>query len=142
MKKVFSTQVSSNALNVWLFVFRIAVSAMMLTHGLPKFNALMTGNIQFADPFGLGPGPSLALVVFAEAACSILLILGLATRFATVPLIINMAVAILYAHAADPFGKKELATMYLVIYVGFLILGAGKFSIDHLIAGKNKTRRY
>ncbi len=142
MKKMFSTQLNSNAINFWLLIFRICIGAIMLTHGLPKLNNLMTGNIEFLDPFGLGPGPSLTLTVFAEVVCTILVMIGLATRFATLPLIINMAVAILVAHAQDPFARKELALLYLVIFVGFLIMGAGKFSIDYFIGGRNKNRRY
>ncbi len=142
MKRSFSTQVNSNAVNVWLFLSRIAVGLIMLTHGIPMFQSLMAGNVHFADPFGIGQAPSLALAVFAEALCSILLILGLATRFASIPLIITMLVAVFYAHSADPFGKKELAVIYLIIYIGFLILGAGRYSIDHLIGRKQIRNRY
>lgn len=110
----------------------------MLTHGLPKFDKLLAGNVQFADPFGIGQGASLLLTVFAEAGCSILLILGLCTRLATIPLIVTMLVAIFYAHAADPFGKKELAFIYLIIFTGFMILGPGKYSIDNMIGGKKR----
>lgn len=112
----------------------------MLTHGLPKFDKLMAGNIQFADPFGIGAAPSLMLTVFAEVVCSVLLILGLFTRFASIPLIITMLVAIFFAHGSDPFARKELAILYLILFIGFLILGAGRFSIDRLIAGKGKRR--
>ena len=112
----------------------------MLTHGIPKLQSLIAGNVQFADPFGLGPTASLALTVFAEGLCSILLILGLATRFASIPLIINMLVAALVAHAGQPFGKKEMAFLYLLFYVGFLILGGGRYSLDALINGKNRSR--
>lgn len=112
----------------------------MLTHGLPKLEKLMAGDIKFADPFGMGATPSLILVVFAEFGCSVLLILGLATRFAAIPLMITMLTAIFSVHAADAFGKKELPSMYLVFFFGFLILGAGKYSVDHLIAGKSKKR--
>ena len=142
MKKLFSTTVNIDAINFWLLVTRVAVGVLMLTHGLPKLDKLMTGNIQFADPFGIGPGPSLALTVFAEAFCSFLLILGLASRFVTIPLIITMLVAIFYAHGADPFGKKELAVIYLLLYFGFLVLGPGKYSIDYFIGGGKNKRRY
>lgn len=141
MKRLFSTTVHVTAIHIWLLISRIAIGAIMLTHGLPKFEKLMAGNVQFADPFGMGPTVSLALATFAEAGCSILLILGLATRFATIPLMITMLVAILYAHAADPFGRKELPLIFFILFTGFLILGAGKYSIDHLIAGKSKSRR-
>jgi len=51
-----------------------------------------------------------------------------------------MLVAILYAHSTQPFAKKELAVVYFLIFFGFLILGAGKYSVDHLIGGKSKRR--
>ena len=112
----------------------------MLTHGIPKLQSLIAGNVQFADPFGLGPTTSMALTVFAEVLCSVLLILGLATRFATIPLIINMCVAVFVAHAGQPFGKKELALLFLVLYLGFCLLGGGRYSLDSLISRRSRSR--
>jgi putative oxidoreductase len=141
MKTILSTNINNGALNFWLFVARVAIGCFMLTHGIPKFQTLMSGHVKFADPFGIGTTPSLILSVFAEFLCSVLLILGLAVRFAAIPLIINMLTAILIAHGGQPFAKKELALLYLVFYLGFLIMGAGKFSVDHLIAGGKGRRR-
>ena len=140
MKKFFSTKVNTNAVNMWLLISRTAAGAIMLTHGIPKLNKFIAGNIHFADPFGIGPAMSLALVVFAEVICSVLLILGLATRFAAIPLIITLLVAIFYAHAADPFARKEVPTLLLLFFTGFLFLGAGTYSFDRLISGKSKSR--
>src|SRR4051812_30526525 len=140
MKRTFSTNINNNAVNFWLFVVRVAIGLFMLTHGIPKLQTLMSGHIKFADPFGIGATPSLILAVFAEFVCAVLLILGLATRLATIPLMITMLVAIFHIHHADPFARKELAVIYFLIFFGFFILGAGKFSIDHLIAGKSKRR--
>ncbi len=140
MKRIFSTNINSNAVNFWLLLARVAIGIFMLTHGIPKLQKLMAGDIKFADPFGIGATPSFILAVFAEFGCSVLLILGLATRFAAIPLMITMLTALLHVHAADPFGKKELPLMYLLFFFGFLILGAGKYSVDHLIGGKSKRR--
>ena len=119
--------------------FRVAVGCFMLTHGYPKFQKLVAGgDIQFLDPFGAGMYISFALVVFAEFFCSILLIMGLATRFATIPLIITMCVAAFSAHAADPFGKKEMSLLYLLIFLTIAVLGAGKYSFDALITRKGR----
>ena len=90
MKRTFSTAVNSNAVNFWLFVARVTIGILMLTHGLPKLQKLMDGNVEFADPFHMGPTVSLTLTVFAEVVCAFLLVLGLATRLATIPLIITM----------------------------------------------------
>lgn len=140
MKKIFSTNINNSAVNFWLLIFRVAIGLTMLTHGLPKLEKLMTGNFHFANPFGIGEAPSLALAVFAEFGCSILLILGLATRLAVVPLMTTMLVAIFSALKGKPFEAKELAVIYLLIFFGFFIIGAGKFSIDQLIGGKSKRR--
>ena len=141
MNRLFSTNTSSPAVNFWLFIMRVFIGLLMLTHGIPKLQMLMAGHVQFANPFGIGETPSLVLTIFAEFLCSVLLILGLAVRLAVIPLIINMVVAVFIALAGQPFAKKELAVIYLVIYFGLLILGAGKYSVDHLIAGGKGRRR-
>jgi putative oxidoreductase len=51
-----------------------------------------------------------------------------------------MMVAAFMAHGADPFAKKELALLYLLIYVTILVTGSGKYSLDHYL-NKNKKRR-
>lgn len=122
-----------------LLIVRIAVAAFMLTHGYPKLMKLLAGGeIQFADPFGLGMYFSLVLAVFAEFFCSILVGLGIGTRLAAIPLIITMSVAAFIAHSSDPFGKKELALLYLVVFVFLLFTGSGKFSVDYFISKKLK----
>ena len=140
LKKSFSTQVNADAVNFWLLISRVVFGILMIAHGWPKYENLVAGNVQFADPLGIGETASLVLTVFAEFFCAILLVLGLATRFATVPLIITMLVAVFLVHGSDPFGKGELAVIYLVIFIGFSILGAGKYSLDHFIKRSGNSR--
>jgi len=123
MKQLFSTNYSTGLLHFWLLINRIAVSAFMLTHGLPKlYRFFGDGDIRFADPLGIGVLPSLASAVFAEVICSILIIIGFGTRLATIPLIITMAVAVFMVHAADPFQRMELGLMYLFAFMTILVL--------------------
>ena len=138
MKKLFfSTGTNSQKIDLVILILRLAAGVFMLTHGMGKFSKLFSGEpVKFADPIGLGETTSLALTVFAEVGCSILLIFGLATRFAVIPLIITMIVAAFLVHGADPFGKKELSLLYLVLYTVIGIAGAGRFSIDHMISRK------
>lgn len=138
MRRIFSTAYSTANINIALLLLRVIVAAFMLTHGLPKLMNMMAGTSKFGDPLGLGKDLSLALTVFAEFACSILIMLGLATRLAVIPLIITMAVAGFVAHADDPFGKKEMAFLYLAIYTTLLIMGPGKYSIDSALSGKRR----
>ena len=134
VKRLFHTGTNEALLDLVVFFLRIAVAASMLTHGVPKLSRLLEGGeIQWADPIGLGPAVSLVLAVFAEFFCSILIGIGLGTRLATIPLIVTMAVAAFVSHGADPFARKELAIMYIVVYVTLLVTGSRKYSVDRLI---------
>lgn len=120
-----------------LLLVRLLSGGMMLTHGIPKIDRLVgEGPIQFADPFGLGPEISLVIVLFAEVACSILVMIGLKTRLATLPLMFTMLVAAFYIHGADPFGEKELPLLFFTVFGTILISGAGRYSVDWVMEGK------
>lgn len=134
MKQIFGVNQSSNGIHFALLFVRVAFGVMMLTHGLPKMEMLLSGNgSQFPPIFGLSPEITLALAVFAEVICSVLVIVGLGTRIAVIPLIITMAVAVFMVHAADPFAQKEMASLYLAIFTGLLFTGSGKYSLDYLV---------
>jgi putative oxidoreductase len=113
-----------------LALLRIVPSLFMLTHGFPKFQNLISGDIKFGDPIGIGPTLSLILAVIGELVCPILIIIGYKTRWAALPAAITMAVAAFIVHTADPFVKKELALLYLTFFVVIMMVGPGKYSID------------
>ena len=142
VKRLFHTGTSEELLDLVILVTRISVGIFMITHGLPKLNRLLAGGeIQFGDPIGLGPAASLALVVFAEFFCSIFIAIGLGTRLASVPLIITMAVASFVSHGEDPFSSKEKALLYLLIYIFLLVVGSRKYSLDHLLFGRQSPNK-
>ncbi len=116
--------------DVGLALLRITPSAMLLTHGIPKFQKLLQGNLAFADPLGLGQAPSLLLAIIGEFICPILLIIGYKTRWAAIPSVLTMLTIIFIVHQNDAFGKKELALLYLIFFVAIMFLGPGKYSFD------------
>ncbi len=130
MKKyLFSIRPVGNDLA--LLLLRISSGGFMAySHGWPKAQKVLAGDLGFGDPIGIGETPSLLLVVFAELVCSILVALGLFTRLALVPLIITMAVAVFIVHADDPFSKQEFGLLFLVPYVALLLKGPGAWSLD------------
>lgn len=135
MGQFFNSNISTRAVDICMLILRLFSGGFMLTHGIPKLQKLTSSSeIKFADPFGFGPVFSLALAVFAEVICSVLLMLGLGTRIASLFLIITMGVAAFHAHAADPFATKEKALLYLLIFTAILIIGPGRFSVDRSIA--------
>ncbi|MDD7915352.1 DoxX family protein [Polaribacter ponticola] len=138
-KTIFNSGDYPNNVNTALLILRVVIGIFMLTHGWGKMETLFSGEpIQFPDPMGIGATFSLALAVFAEVLCSVLIIIGLGTRLASLPLIITMLVAAFIVHANDGFGKQEFALLYGVIYLTIALIGAGKYSLDYLISNKNK----
>lgn len=140
MSKIFNTSYETTQVDVVLLIIRIGVATLMLTHGIPKLQMLFAGGeIQFPSIMGLSPVLILSLAVFAEVVCSVLLLIGLATRFAAIPLIITMLVAVFMIHGNDPFARQELGLLYLFLYVPLLILGSGKFSVDRILNSAQRS---
>lgn len=116
--------------DVGLLLLRILPSALLMTHGIPKFQKLISGDFEFGDPIGIGPTPSLFLAVIAELVCPILLIIGYKTRWSAVPPAIVMIVAAFIVHTADPFGVKEKPLLFLSFFLVIILLGPGRYSVD------------
>lgn len=116
--------------HVGLALLRVATSLMMLTHGYPKLQKLISGDMEFPNPLGIGEGPSLFLTVIGEFVAPIMIIIGYKTRLAAVPTTITMLVAAFIVHGADPFATKEKALLYAVIFGAIILLGPGKYSLD------------
>lgn len=116
-----------------LLALRLGAGSLMLMHGLPKLMSFAEKAPTFADPLGIGGPLSMALAIFAEVICALLVMMGLTTRLASMVLVINFAVITQIVHAADPIAKKELAMFYLLIYAVLLLTGPGRIAIDRLL---------
>lgn len=124
-------------------VARITLGVLFISTGWGKVHDLdkVTG---FFTELGI-PAPHLnaVMVSFVELIGGSLLLLGLASRLAALPLLASMAVAILTAQREnvhglpDLFGLVEWTYLALLLWVAFA--GPGKASLDHLLT--NKKRR-
>lgn len=124
--------------NLSLLLLRLFAGIMMLVHGISKiqnFSALREG---FPDPIGWGVGLSLVMIILVEVGCSLMVITGLLTRFAVVPLVFSMIMA-MTTYPEMSLGNIELPLLYLGMYVVIFVAGPGKCSIDYLI-GKTIAR--
>tara|TARA_R110000823_G_scaffold99943_1_gene215431 strand:+ start:12 stop:425 length:414 start_codon:yes stop_codon:yes gene_type:complete len=137
MKGSYFTNLNLPQTDFALLLFRLAIGGMMLVHGIPKLLQLFSGEeIVFANPLMIGDTASLALAVFAEVICSVLIVLGLGTRLAVIPLVVTMAIAVLVVHATDGFQKQELGLLYLICYLVLFYTGSGKYSLDYIFTKK------
>lgn len=119
--------------DIALLLLRVSIASLLLFgHGWPKLVNFDEKAASFTSVFGLGSNVSMSLAVFAEVFCSALVVLGLFTRLALVPLIVMMLVIVFVIHADDPFAKQEFALLYLVPFFTIFLTGPGKYSLDHL----------
>ena len=112
-------------------VMRLVFCGLMVyNHGLMKIVLFSESPESFSDPLGIGASASYYLVVFAEGICSALVLLGLFTRLALLPLLVTMLVAVFSVNWDNPLTEKELPLLYLSVYVAIWFLGPGRFSLD------------
>lgn len=127
-------------LNISHLFLRIGLCALMLVvHGLSKWQKLLSQNdrIDFPFFFGLSSENSLLLAAFIETLFPLMIVLGIATRFSSVVLIVLMSVILFDVHGQDPFyPKQELALIYLLGFVCFLLVGNGKYALRHRLFPK------
>ncbi|KGJ95750.1 DoxX family protein [Thalassotalea sp. ND16A] len=138
MKKICT----SNNNPLGLLAVRVVMGIIFIGHGWGKLFA--EGNPdKFAGWLGsMGIEPSYILALCAGAAETfggMMLIAGLFTRLASLSLVVLMLVAIGFVHLdAGMFGKGgyEFQLLLLAGVVMTLIQGAGKYSIDEMLANK------
>ena len=144
IKKLFAPGNDSPCTHLALLVLRVWLGvAMLANHGFDKLTTFGEKSAGFPDPLGVGHGMSLALVVLAEFFCSLLLIVGLLTRFGAFVLAFNMTVAFFIVHKGALSGEHsgELAFIYLAGYVALLIAGPGRFSVDGSLFKKSERTK-
>jgi putative oxidoreductase len=135
MKKIFYNSYSPTTFNIAMLIMRIVFGLIMMRHGWEKLSHFAEKQGKFMNFMGLGSTVSLGLATFAEFFCSLLLILGLFTRLATIPLLVTVFV-ILNLHHWKFFGEYELVPCLAAAYITLLLVGPGKYSLDAQISKK------
>ncbi|HYJ38757.1 MAG TPA: DoxX family protein [Chitinophagaceae bacterium] len=134
MRRLLSTDFSVTSFNLTMLLLRCALGFLLLfNHGIPKLMKFANLQSSFFDPFGIGSKWALILVIFAEVFCAILLMVGLFSRMAVIPLIITMCVILFLSNKGEPLNKLELPILFLAGFVAVLLAGPGRLSVDGVI---------
>jgi len=116
---------------------RLTVGYAFLTTGWGKLHNLERVTEFFTSLSIPAPAFHATFVSSIEFGCGALLLLGLLTRVAAVPLIGTMVVALLTAIWPDIDGLSGLfgtiEFLYIALCVGLVVGGPGPVSLDHLI---------
>ena len=127
-----------------LSVIRILVGIIFMAHGAQKLFGLfggygLEGTGQWMESIGLAPGYLMALLSgSAEFFGGLAMVIGLLARPAALALTVTLVVAIFSVHIGNGLFMSnngyEFALALLAGTVAVLIEGAGRFSVDRLVA--------
>lgn len=128
-------------------LIRLTVGAIFLSEGIQKFTNPAELGVGRFTKIGL-PSPEIfaPFVGTFEMVCGTLVLLGLLTRFALIPLLVIILTAISSTKIPILFDKgfwamaHEARTDYAMLLgsVFLLIVGAGKVSVDAYLAGQKR----
>lgn len=132
--------------NLARLFMRLFVGVMFMQFGirhLVKFDILSS---TFPSVLGMGHETCLILMIIIEILCSLMIMLGLLTRLATIPPILSMLLAEYYIvhdmlgeatiSGLDSVDPGYLPIMFIGIYLFILLAGPGRISLDYFIAMK------
>ena len=104
LRFLFPTTRYTARASLFLLALRVLFGVLLLSHGIAKVDDFAALSEVFPDPLGL------------------------------IPMIFTMCVALFVVHGDDPFAVKELAAIYLSVFVLMYISGPGDYALDRLIA--------
>ena len=126
-------------LSICQLLFRLAIAGVFLRAGLVKIESWETTVQLFTDEYKVPVFPpeiAAMLATTVELGCSTLLVVGLATRLATLPLLGMIAVIQLFVY---PNAWPEHLT-WASILVFLLTRGAGLIALDRAIGSLSRLR--
>jgi len=137
--KLFRAPSASQA-SIGLAALRIATGIVFLNHGYQKMFKMGIGGVSgFFGHVGVPlPGVMATLITVLEVFGAVALIVGLLTRPVAVAFALDMLGAIFLVQLKNGFSKFELEFLLLGASVALIFAGAGRYSIDAVIAGRSE----
>ena len=126
-------------------IFRIVVALLFFEHGASKILGWFGGSaLNVMNLFAFNMSSLIVLAGLIEFFGSILIVLGLFTRFAAFLAVCDMVGAWFLGHVGSGLSgwipivnRGELALMYLVAFLIILFYGSGKWALDNKILKKH-----
>lgn len=125
-----------------LLILRVWMGLLLFfQHGLIKLTHFSQMSAHFPNPIHIGPLPSLMFATLSDGICSLLVALGIATRYAALIVVINLATAFTLVHHMALSGPHngEVPLLFIGAFLTIVIAGAGRFSIDAALSRKRRV---
>jgi len=130
----------------WLapLLARVTLGVLFMSTGWGKVHNLAKVAAFFAELHIPAPAIQATFVSYVELIGGALVLIGLFARFASLPLIGSMAVAILTAKADEVHGLPDLFGLvewtYLALLAWVALAGPGRVSVDHWLFSRRPAR--
>lgn len=129
---------SPGSVSLGLAVLRIATGAVFLDHGYQKMFKMGIGGVTgFFGQIGVPlPNVMATLITLLEVFGAIAIIVGFLTRPIALAFVLDMLGAILLVQLKNGFSKYELEFLLCAASLALFLTGAGRYSVDAMIAGR------
>ena len=128
----------------------VAFAPLFLKHGTEKLFTFgptlqhFNDPQRIIDPLHIGTLPTLIIATIADGICSLLIIFGLATRWASMFLFCSLFVVWSFMDHFKTIGKGlnpgEPVLLYMAACLTLFFIGAGKYSIDALLENAREKK--
>lgn len=114
-----------------LLFARLTGSLLLLhVHGIPKIVHYQQELQHIDDPLGMGRGLTLLCALFAEVLCPLLIVAGLFTRLAALPVVFLLAVSMFLVHPDWSIAEGQFGWLLVIVFGTIALSGAGRYSLD------------
>ena len=138
-RHIVSVSTSAGTFNFSMLVFRVVLSLeLMVVHGFKKIGIHVAEAEKVPNPLHLPEVINNAFAISANLIFPVLVILGLFTRIAILPILAVTLTGYFVLHWNDALLIKDTPFMYSLSYLLIMVLGPGRYSVDYFI--ENKTR--
>jgi putative oxidoreductase len=129
--------------DISLLVFRILVSLeLIVAHGLKKIGIGVAQAEQVPNPLHLPESLNSFFAISANLFFPVLVILGLFTRIAVLPILAVTLMGYFVVHWNDSLLAKDTPFIYSVVYLFILVMGPGRYSADQSINERIQLSMY
>jgi putative oxidoreductase len=139
LKRFLDLSAEPHSADLALLVLRVWIGvSLFLKHGLDKLLNYSEMVTRFPDPLHIGAQASLITALVLDGNCSVLVVIGLATRWSALIILANVLVAWATVVHFQFFGRGatpgELIFLYVGSFLAISLAGPGRFSLDYRIS--------
>jgi putative oxidoreductase len=130
--KIMKTDLGSNMNNLVMLFFRVTVALeLILAHGLKKVGVRVAEAEKIPNPLHLPEDFNNLFAIAANLFFPLFIIAGFFTRLATIPILAVTLTGYFIVHWNDSLLEKDTPLIYSLCFLFILIVGAGRYSLDH-----------